>query len=431
MRIGSTIRISTTGPDGKKYTGLNQLLLSRRVLGANAYKATAETAIRQAYQKTGKVLEQVIAKSIGASQVREQAGSGAIFDYIVATDEGLSTAETKAITVESNTEGVVTRAREISVASSDITLTSGSRRRLVTGLRDNIDLGTVTADREFSASEVASIEEVPITNRFIKSLIALKNDQGGLKNLLNGKSKAAVALRKNFQLKSSDIRIIFRINNQVIVSSIGWTWADIYKNPKAVIKIKEIDESTVTFNIVFTEALVRDALNKSLTQVNFVNKELGNTLNQILADNFAQLDPTVSDLLSSFGIRFSFTYDSGSLLVSKGIFAGTAARRSARTVTKQQFVSGIQWTVLTQRRLGDTMLKLGNPEPPNLKQRSGRFIQSVRVLPNYRTSTLQFLYNPLYESLEKYGYKPDLQVKTAIREVAQQLYARRFNIVKA
>lgn len=98
---------------------------------------------------------------------------------------------------------------------------------------------------------------------------------------------------------------------------------------------------------------------------------------------------------------------------------------------KQAFISGVQWTVLTQRRLGETMLRLGEPEPPELKERSGRFRSSVRVFANYRTKTLQYLYNPLYSTLKRYGYRPDLQVETAIREVAQTLYAQKFNIVRS
>lgn len=102
-----------------------------------------------------------------------------------------------------------------------------------------------------------------------------------------------------------------------------------------------------------------------------------------------------------------------------------------RKPSKQSFISGVQLTVLTQKRLGDTMLRFGNPEPPNLKERSGRFRGSVRVAPNYRTQTLQYLYNPLYSSLEQYGYRPDLQVEGAIRTVAQALFTQKFNIVRS
>lgn len=105
-------------------------------------------------------------------------------------------------------------------------------------------------------------------------------------------------------------------------------------------------------------------------------------------------------------------------------------KEEAAKESKQSFISGVQWTVLTQKRLGETMLRLGEPEPPELKERSGRFRSSVQVFANYRTSTLQYIYNPLYSSLHKYGYRPDLQIETAIREVAQSLYAQKFNIVR-
>ena len=126
----------------------------------------------------------------------------------------------------------------------------------------------------------------------------------------------------------------------------------------------------------------------------------------------------------------------GSIPVTKATINIDAAEQKlaqateGKKTTKQAFISGVQWTVLTQRRLGQTMLRIGEPEPPQLKERSGRFRSSVRVFANYRTRTLQYLYNPLYASLKDYGYRPDLQVETAIREVAQSLYAQKFNILR-
>jgi hypothetical protein len=105
-------------------------------------------------------------------------------------------------------------------------------------------------------------------------------------------------------------------------------------------------------------------------------------------------------------------------------------KQQQQRIGRQKFISGVQWTALTQKRLGETMLRLGEPEPPELKERTGRFRDSVQVFVNYRTRILQYTYNPLYRSLQKYGYKPDLQVETAIRQVAQQLYAQKFNITR-
>lgn len=96
----------------------------------------------------------------------------------------------------------------------------------------------------------------------------------------------------------------------------------------------------------------------------------------------------------------------------------------------QRFISGVQLTQLVQQRLGKTMRKFGAPEAPDLVERSGRFRQSVNIIANYRKNVIMYYYNPIYDNLNKYGYKPSEQVGKATREVVQTLYARAFNIIK-
>lgn len=96
----------------------------------------------------------------------------------------------------------------------------------------------------------------------------------------------------------------------------------------------------------------------------------------------------------------------------------------------QKFISGAQWTYLVQQRLGESMLNFGNPEPPDLKERSGRFRRSITISANYKTKIIQYTYNPLYRALEHYGYHPELQIERSIKSVAQDLYAREFNILR-
>lgn len=96
----------------------------------------------------------------------------------------------------------------------------------------------------------------------------------------------------------------------------------------------------------------------------------------------------------------------------------------------QKFISSAQWTFLVQKRLGDSMLSFGDPEPPDIKERSGRFRSSVAVTADYKRKLIQYTYNPLYRSLEHYGYHPELQVERSIRQVAQELYAREFSIMR-
>lgn len=110
--------------------------------------------------------------------------------------------------------------------------------------------------------------------------------------------------------------------------------------------------------------------------------------------------------------------------------ANIPQKTQKQTNKTQQFISSAQWTVLTQKRLGDTISRFGEPSAPDLKERSGRFRGSIQVTANYKANMLQFSYNPLYSSLQVYGYRPDLQIARSVREVAQQLYAREFNIIR-
>lgn len=110
-------------------------------------------------------------------------------------------------------------------------------------------------------------------------------------------------------------------------------------------------------------------------------------------------------------------------LIVKGQVAG-------KKPTPQRFISGVQLTQLVQKRLGKTMRKFGDPQAPDLTERTGTFRSSVNIIANYRKGVIMYYYNPIYDSLNKYGYKPSEQVGRATREVVQALYARAFNIVK-
>ena len=96
----------------------------------------------------------------------------------------------------------------------------------------------------------------------------------------------------------------------------------------------------------------------------------------------------------------------------------------------QRFISGVQLTQLVQKRMGQTMRRFGEPQAPDLTERTGRFRSSVNIIANYRKNVIMYYYNPIYDNLNKYGYRPSEQVGKATREVVQSLYARAFNIVK-
>lgn len=438
MKLTVTNNSSVTF-EGKKYASLAALLAARRVLGANRFKFKKTnqplgTAISKAYTLTGNLMDEIVARTIGASSVVNSQGSGVIFDNIRIDDESgkIEISENKLVSSVVSDAGIVESISDISVAGGvGINLAPGKKSFFQPG---NIELAKVerTKANKLDLSKALSKVEVTLTKDFINNLIINRDNQAELKKLIgSNRSKAAIALRRNFELKSSDIRVVLNIGGKAVIRSIGWTWKDIETNPKAKISIIPDNKGGVSFNIFFTSALVKEALNKAEAISNQKNLELADDLLETLSNQFAALSPAVTEFLNSFGITNSYTYDVGSLLVGKGnISDKSKIFRKNNEITRQQFISGVQWTVLTQKRLGETMLRMGEPEPPELKERSGRFRGSVQVSANYRTRILQYTYNPLYRSLQKYGYKPDLQVETAIREVAQQLYAQKFNIVR-
>lgn len=430
---------SSVNFEGRKYASLATLLAARRVLGANRFKFAKtnqplNTALSKAYTLTGNLMDEIVATTIGASSVVNSQGFGVIFDNILVDEESgkVEISENKLVSSIVSASGIVEEVSKISVAGGvGITLAPGKKTFFQPG---NIELANIqkTAENKVDVSKALSTVEVTLTKDFINNLIINKDNQAELKRLIgSNRSKAAIALRNNFELKSSDIRIVLNIGGKAVIRSIGWTWKDIQKNPKAKISVIPDGKGGVNFNIFFTSALVKEALNKAETIANQRNLEISDSLAKTLADQFAAFSPDVIKFLDSFGINNSYTYDVGSLLVGKGkITDRSQITRVSNQVNRQQFISGVQWTALTQKRLGETMLRLGEAEPPELKERTGRFRSSVQVFANYRTRLLQYTYNPLYRSLQKYGYKPDLQVETAIREVAQQLYAQKFNITR-
>lgn len=210
-------------------------------------------------------------------------------------------------------------------------------------------------------------------------------------------------------------------------------------------------EGRKTANIVFVFKLSESAYRTFLQKATDVTKTFHSSLSKNISGRFIRYaierfkrSSSKSDLATfieevvSLAREFEAGTDTPIVYETqiRGIEQGSSSVRMNLTLptrkptSPQLFISAAQWTVLTQQRLGNTMKKSGKPNPPFLKERSGRFRSSVQVSADYRNNLLKYTYNPLYASLEEYGYNPDLQVETAIRAVAISLYSRRFAISK-
>ena len=411
---------------GKRYNSLASLLLTRQAIGSIR---SIEKELYTAYQSLSSVLDEVIAKEFNAVVVPERKGRGVVFDNleVKVVDNRLITtgaaSETKSVTVVG--EGDTLKASDIKVSDG---INLSTTKKLFTAVRPGVE---VTPENLASKEELLETTDVNFSNRLL-SLLLKKHAEGqpALKKYLkSSNSKTIQALKQNFALKQSDIKVSFVSGGKPFVASIGWTWEQIL-NPKseAIISVKK-KQKGVFFNVIFPSSLVSYALTKANKQ-SFTKVEQISTLLATRLAEIPGISPKAVDALTKrLKTQYKLSYVPGSVRV---FLANIFARKAKdKKPTKQRFISGAQWTALTQQRLGQTMSRFGPPDPPDLKERSGRFRGSVQVSADYRRRLLQYTYNPLYSSLEQYGYRPDVQVQTAIREVAQSLYTQQFNIRRA
>lgn len=276
--------------------------------------------------------------------------------------------------------------------------------------------------------------EIDSTTQYYDKLSAfIKNNQNNSKKLFDYlvTERLTTRLVTNF----NDISLFYKQGNRTVAKKISFSIRDIKKaisSGKASVNIAEYED-----RIDITISINPSAINSASTYVSsIITKELsGGVGAEIVRLTTAEAPVTnltvmreISAFLTSLGLEYVIRYLPNGVLNNTTVLLRTI---SDKKVNYQAFISSIQWTALVQAKLGDTMARSGAPEPPDLKERTGRFRSSVNVVANYRTNTIYYTYMPLYSSLEKYGYNPDLQVETAIREVAQQQFARNFtNILK-
>lgn len=373
--------------------------------------------------------EEIIAANMGASRISGVGGKGLVQDLLVLKDSIIAPAEVKNVQIDVGDFGEISRARKVSLGT--ITLTPGTKKSLATGI-GKLNPESI-GSTDFTPEQALTYEEVDVPTRFINKLESIKNGNNksdNLKKYLNSSSyPIAAAIRKNIELKAADIRILYKDINRSVISSIGWTWKDIVKNQGAQLSIKsstsQKGQISYIIDIKFSEASIRKAMNEANKKSLPIVAKLNTQLLKKISKTFAYLSPEVRKFLNT-GVYFQTKVPKGSVYVYSANI--TAKYKDSKKSVQQRFISGAQWTALTQQRLGQTMQRFGPPDPPDLKERSGRFRSSVEVSADYRRKLLQYTYNPLYQSLEQYGYRPDIQVQRAIREVAQSLYTQKFNI---
>ena len=421
----------TTREGSKVYSGLEDMMMKRSRLQGLAFSlpggSTLRSELNSITKKMSDIVDAEVAAAVGGTVIPGRAGRGVVPDNLMYTIEqgeqkftGVS--ETKAIKTTQDAAGKVTKAQRIKTAGgSGVNLSN--TKELFTG----VDLET---------GELISTDVSAGMPDLVEQLLAAKNNQTQLKNILSSRSKTATALRRNFVMKSGDIRIpISLAGGGKSVSKISFKWPQIKKNKAAKIVIKEqTNEKGVTsvlFNIEFSEAYVREAINKANKKVQMPLKNQTESFVKAMAKANIVFSQKAIDALNKADSKITFEVDKGSARIASGTITRKVAQSRKSQSPQQAFLSGVALSALVRARLQQTMATAGEAFPPMLKNRTGRYIESVQVFPNYRKNMITYALNPVYRSLEQYGYIPDGQAIIAIRQVVQALYARQFNILRA
>mgnify|MGYP003675307494 FL=1 len=382
-------------------------------------------------------IEAAIVRELGGGQIT--AGKGGFYPdfYIELKNErgegtGVFEArEQKLVSTREVTQG--TNAGKV-FRDGKVSLAGGSGITLSPGQQD------LSTGFNFDAFGENATSQMTPTSRFIGQLKAAEGDPVKLLKILDGKGEAAKIIKKGLALKASAIDIPVQFNGRLENRTIRFSWPEIRKcvlAKKMVISVKDAGDGQIKLNLFFKQAIINKALN-DMSQVTIKALEggLGKAILQALSEvsmlPHGSTQAELQKFLKDKNLTYAMEYIKGSARIASGIVkVDKPKKQKAIGSARQSFISGVQLSALVQKRLEATMDKVGNPDPPQLKYRSGRFVSSVQVFPNYKRGLMKYAFNPIYRSLENYGYTPDSQVITSIRQVVTSLYSRQFNIVRA
>jgi len=463
LRQNLTITNSLQGTvDGKKFTG-KPVIYSKGLSFSAAQKLVNQmwTAQRRGTGKNSPIdkrlgsmltsmatilnndLEQAVIQAIGGGKI--VAGSGGYFaDYTVRDNEKipesrggqLKQEELKLSVVTESDSGDIKRRGQIGLAGGGkgVKVSRGAQTLLSDPIND--EYTDFTAEQSASTFDLLVAQAGGGRNKQRRKEI--------LKILNMSNDPVASALKSSMSNKANAINIPVHFADSTknsILRRIIFPWNEIeslVNANKINLKVTHTEGSdNLNLQLSFNQSTITEAMNNAekifdRTLKGRVGSNFGAAINSELFGNFD--NKTIKEF-EEFLKKSKFThvleYLKGSVKISAGTLTRTKRKSAGKQTTQQGFISGIQITALVRKRLEDTMSHFGEASPPLLKYRTGRFVDSVNVLPNYRIGLMSYTLNPLYRSLEDYGYKPDNQVMTSIRQVVQSLYSRQFQIVRA
>jgi hypothetical protein len=99
------------------------------------------------------------------------------------------------------------------------------------------------------------------------------------------------------------------------------------------------------------------------------------------------------------------------------------------------FITNDTITALTQREMMRRM-PIGPVGGPPLSRkvltyRTGRFVQSLKVIADMRSQAMQYYYDPRYWIHETTNRNPRDLIDSSLNSVTRNLFSKRFNLIKA
>jgi hypothetical protein len=157
--------------------------------------------------------------------------------------------------------------------------------------------------------------------------------------------------------------------------------------------------------------------------------ELGSILKGI--KNIDQLKfnievPSGGSIDLNFGINASNLLNAVSQDLPRSLTPARSIKKTGRFVSAVTMTSMLRSVAKSKMRIGS------NPAvPPTLTYRTGRFVENLRVAQiNYKNSVIKYYSNPIYYSLENYGYDVSELIEGSLRDITQRLYSRQFNLIR-
>ena len=435
MVVKSTITSSTVGPglniQSKGSDSLTKALkAAQRLYSLGSQKSKYTTEIKSIVGRLNPVLEQAVVDALGGTRIVAKTGLGFQPDFFVKLpDDSLEVREQKLVAVKEE-DGKLIRTRAVGLAGgSGVQITKGTQSFLQ-GLKLDQEGNVV--------EEIATVNTTRLFNSLLKT-----NSSEDIKKILNGKGKAAIVLRQNLLLKAKNIDIPVTYQGQLQNRTIQFSWSDIMKNPNIKISVDSDRDSVLRIQLYFSGGLITKALNDT-------NKVLIRNIDDTLSKKYLQIIEEIFTLPNSANTRefkawlksqdyeFGISYIPGSAIISRGLVSGKLNKTPTkkRVVSETQAViSDSQFTALVQKEVEKRMPKgplRGPPlSPIVLTYRTGAFVDSVKVIQDFRNNIMKYYYAPNYRVHEKRGARaPRLLLQSSIRETVKSVYSQKFRILR-